>query len=293
MVLPPDSIAAIVMVPRRHLPRTADGVRRRVTVFSEGTIAAEALGPRDRRRNVRTWASAVVIAGTLHALAAIGARQGASHQDRAPKATAAITVEHVVELTDPKPPEEAAPPQPPPSIKAPRVRKAPPEPHAPQQSAPAQAGQVIASEATAEPVDFTTFDIASGSGSTYAGGVTASSGTATHPIHDGAARPGVDDGPAAGGPSRARGVRLPARNWRCPWPPQAQTLGIDEQVVVLRAEVDAQGQATSVRLIDDPGHGFGAAAVDCARQARFEPARDHDGRPHATTSPPIRVRFTR
>jgi protein TonB len=63
--------------------------------------------------------------------------------------------------------------------------------------------------------------------------------------------------------------------------------------VVLRVVVDASGTADSARVLADPGHGFGAAAVACALRTRFVPARARDGTPVRSTSPPIRVRFTR
>jgi protein TonB len=158
---------------------------------------------------------------------------------------------------------------------------------------PAQAGRVIAAEGPAAPVDFTGFDITSGGGSAYAGGVTASAGTNTEAVHadtvDLDARPDQPRGEA----DLSRTVSLPERNWRCPWPREAEALGIDEQDVLLRVVVDAQGRLTSVEVLGDPGHGFGEAALACARTARFAPARDRRGRPYSATSPPIRVRFSR
>ncbi|WP_428264835.1 TonB family protein [Haliangium sp.] len=88
-------------------------------------------------------------------------------------------------------------------------------------------------------------------------------------------------------------MSLPARRWACPWPREAEALGIDEQVVVLRVVVDRAGRVSSAELLADPGHGFGRAALTCARAARFDPARDREGRPYPATSPPIRVRFSR
>ncbi len=79
----------------------------------------------------------------------------------------------------------------------------------------------------------------------------------------------------------------------CPWPREAEGLGIDEQVVLLRVVVGADGRASSADVLADPGHGFGQAALGCARVARFEPARDRAGQPYAATSPPIRVTFRR
>jgi len=133
---------------------------------------------------------------------------------------------------------------------------------------------------------------------TGAGDIAAGARTAT----GGSARPGSRGGPGSGaeagggtghGTDLRRPVRLPARNWRCPWPPQANALHIDEQTVVLRVDVDARGRVQDAALLRDPGNGFGTAALRCARDARFTPARDAQGRPIPARSPPIRVRFTR
>jgi TonB family protein len=61
----------------------------------------------------------------------------------------------------------------------------------------------------------------------------------------------------------------------------------------VRVTVGPEGRVESVRLVSDPGWGFGAAAVRCARAARFGPALDLQGRPVRASSPPIRVRFSR
>jgi len=99
-----------------------------------------------------------------------------------------------------------------------------------------------------------------------------------------------EEAPAA---SRARPVSLDAREWDCAWPDEADDLGIHRQMVTLRAVVDASGRARRVTVLSDPGYGFGEAARRCAETARFSPALDDAGEPHAATSPPIRVRFTR
>ena len=143
------------------------------------------------------------------------------------------------------------------------------------------------------PLDFTGFDLTTGNAPVYAGGTTASSGTNKEAVHTRTVDPNAEPGRPQGEGSLARPVRLPARNWKCPWPRKAGTLGIDEQVVVLRAVVRANGRASSVDVLADPGYGFGDAARACAERARFEPARDRHGKMYAATSPPIRVRFTR
>jgi protein TonB len=63
--------------------------------------------------------------------------------------------------------------------------------------------------------------------------------------------------------------------------------------VIIRVDVKADGTASRVEVVSDPGFGFGSAAKACALHTRFEPARDVNGKRIAALSPPIRVRFTR
>jgi len=162
-------------------------------------------------------------------------------------------------------------------------------------SAPAaQAATVIArpAESTA-PIDLTADTVVTGKATAYAGGVTAAGGTSSSPV---AASPGGRES-HLGTSSAAIGgltpVSLPSENWSCPWPSEADAEQIDEQTVILRVFVTASGEAQSAKLLADPGHGFGAAALACAMRTHFTPALDTGGRAMAATSPPIRVRFTR
>ena len=93
--------------------------------------------------------------------------------------------------------------------------------------------------------------------------------------------------------SQARPVSLSARQWDCPWPEEADDLGIHRQTVTLRAVVDPAGRAQQVSVLSDPGYGFGEAAQSCAESVRFSPALDDAGDAILATSPPIRVRFSR
>ncbi|WP_437587945.1 energy transducer TonB [Sorangium sp. So ce1000] len=68
---------------------------------------------------------------------------------------------------------------------------------------------------------------------------------------------------------------------------------MDEQTVVIRAVVRADGTVASAELLSDPGYGFGQMSLACVRRQRFVPAADEEGRPITATSPPIRVRFPR
>lgn len=93
--------------------------------------------------------------------------------------------------------------------------------------------------------------------------------------------------------SAATPVGLDEHEWHCVWPREAEADHIDEPSVVLRVMVRADGSAESARLIADPGHGFGAAALRCALETRFVAARDRYGNAIRAESAPIRVRFTR
>jgi periplasmic protein TonB len=63
-----------------------------------------------------------------------------------------------------------------------------------------------------------------------------------------------------------------------------------EGKVVLRLTIDAVGSLLSVEVLQDPGYGFAAAAVDAVKRSRFLPAR-HEGRP-VTAKAILPVRFT-
>jgi protein TonB len=88
-------------------------------------------------------------------------------------------------------------------------------------------------------------------------------------------------------------VSLEGQSWSCPWPPEADSDRIDEQTVVIRVVVDQDGSVKSAEIVVEPGHGFGKAAVACAKNTRFTPAHDRAGNAVRARSPPIRVRFTR
>jgi protein TonB len=203
---------------------------------------------------------------------------------------------------EPEPEPEPAQPEPqaPPPVARPSSQRAPDKPAPPsspvEATPPAQAASVIASEAEPEgPVDLTDNTFVTGTASAYAGGATARDGTSATRVAPQAPRATSDHAAPAAGPgsSKARTVQLPDSGFRCSWPQSAVAEDIYEQFVVLRADVRADGTAERVTIIDDPGHGFGAAAVKCALSTRFMPARNERGEPIRALSPPIRVRFTR
>jgi protein TonB len=199
----------------------------------------------------------------------------------------------VVELAKPPPPP--APPSPPapttpppvakPTRSAPRAEPSRPPP-------PAQAGAIVAQAPDPQaPVDLTGDTFVTGTADAYAGGVTAAAGTSKEAVFTQEAPPAP--APVKREEDRSRPVSLDDGDWACPWPRDAEAEELSEQVVVMKVVVRADGAAESVRLVSDPGHGFGPAAVACAMATRFEAARDREGRTVASISPALRVRFTR
>ena len=164
-------------------------------------------------------------------------------------------------------------------------RAAPPTPAS-------RAAAIIAPETTA-PVDLTGETVVIGSGKTFAGGVTAATGTNSLAGQTRGTEEGTPSGAPTGARDLSRPISLESQNWSCPWPHEADDAQIDEQIVVIRVLVAADGHAESADVISDPGRGFGASATSCALRTRFGPARDQHGDPVRARSPPIRVTFTR
>jgi protein TonB len=143
-----------------------------------------------------------------------------------------------------------------------------------------------------EPVDLTSDVFVVGTAPQYAGGTTSPAGTGPATGRGGRGEPA--SGSAGGGPpDLSRPVSLPGESWSCPWPTEAEPLAIDEQAVLIRVVARADGTVEAVTVASDPGHGFAAAAADCARRARFLPARGPNGETVRAQSPPLRVRFSR
>lgn len=218
------------------------------------------------------------------------------------KNTVAISIERAAPLPPPpslQPPPIAPPipaPQPPATAVRPHAtpKRAPAAPEPTTPAAPAEAAQVLAASGQPEPVDLTQNTFVVGGAARYAGGITAADGTSKIPASVGAADPAARATGAGGrGPSRARAVRLDSARWRCAWPASAIDAAIYQQTVTLRATVRPDGSVASVEVTDDPGFGFAAAAVSCAKRTTFDAARDAAGKPLLSTSPPIRVRFVR
>ncbi|HEY6477672.1 MAG TPA: ferric siderophore ABC transporter substrate-binding protein, partial [Polyangia bacterium] len=139
------------------------------------------------------------------------------------------------------------------------------------------------------PLDFTGSAFIVGSGPSYAGGTTTSSGTSKQPVSG----PVAPNGTGGGARSRARPVSLDQAAWSCPWPAEADARQVDQETVVIRVAVAADGRPDRVEVVEDPGFGFGQAARQCALATRFGAARNAAGESVAALSPPIRVHFFR
>lgn len=200
------------------------------------------------------------------------------------------------------PPPEPPPPEPPPPSETPPLAAEPapsaePAPAPARAPRPARAARVVAAPPGA--LDLTGDVVVTGTAQTYAGGVTSATGTADKPVPSVSPAPPSPAPPPAPAPKPpaerdyARPVALASDEWNCPWPAAAEALPLDEQVVVLRVVVGPTGVVEDAELVADPGHGFGPAALACARRTRFTPARDREGRPIRARSPAIRVHFSR
>jgi len=225
------------------------------------------------------------------------------HEDLVARAPVAIEEPPPPE-PEPQPEPVAAREPPPHSERAPqrelRASSRPETPLTPratppgQVAPPAESGRIIAEEAELTgPVDLTDNTFVMGTASAYVGGASASGGTNREPVPRGLVAQDAAPTATRGRPSLARPVQLDGSEWRCDWPASAVAQDIYQQFVVLRVVVRADGSVERATLLSDPGHGFGSAAVGCARHTRFSPARDAGGEAIRATSPPIRVRFTR
>lgn len=245
--------------------------------------------PRARPR-APLWLAFAVGLGVHVAVIAAASRL---HQEKHARAPAAAPRTLDVSIDEPLDPP--APPPPPPPAAAHEVVRASSVHHAakaaPTPVPPARAASVITRAEPETPVDFGTESFVVGAAAAYVGGATATSGTSTQP-----ATRSVPPPPSAAtgdGPRLSRPVMLDADEWQCPWPSEAELTETARQTVTMRVRVAADGHAQRVTIMEDPGHGFAAAARHCALATHFTPARDPSGHATDADSPPIRVRFIR
>jgi protein TonB len=206
----------------------------------------------------------------------------------------------VVEIAVPSaPPPPAAPETPAPEKAATHPRAPAPRTTAAAPPRVARAAAVLTrSAAPDEPVDMSD-SIVTGSAAVASSGATSAVGTngehgpwAAAPAPAPSAR-GTSAAPARVGPDRSRRASvLGGSAWKCPFPSEADRDGIDRAVATIRVATDARGAVANAAIVQDPGHGFGREARQCALNKRFEPALDHDGTPvEGVVS--IHVRFER
>jgi protein TonB len=250
---------------------------------------------------VQRWrlAIAIVLALLLHAALAFGglarlfelgnfARRVQAGMQQRLHAEIQVALQPEPPEPPPPPPEEPRPEPPPEPAPKPAAKAPTPKEHVPEPAAPAaaQAGRVLTAEPDPdEPVDLTGTTFVQGNADAYAGGVTASNGTATHAVHAPTARadgvPG-GTGTAPAGPDRSRPAGLAELTWAtCPFPPEAD--GINLERVRIMVTVSAQGKPLDVQVLSNPGHGFSREAQRCARNKTYQPALDRNGKSVVST----------
>lgn len=95
-------------------------------------------------------------------------------------------------------------------------------------------------------------------------------------------------------PDLTRGAHAPSViTDDCPFPTESDLAGIDHAAVLLVVTVMPDGSAGAVKVVQDPGHGFGRAAVACAKRQVFTYARDRHGKHLQADTAPFYMRFTR
>ncbi len=200
---------------------------------------------------------------------------------------------------DPKPEEKVEEPEAEPVIeeKAPPVVRTQPQ--------PAQAKPTAYDDVDTKPVggggeinDRTgegAYEHASGKGDGVGGGVGKGfgqgqgGGKGDKPVPTAVPAPTAPPPPDRSAPATLVG----SKSWNCPFPPEADAAGKDSATVQLVVTVGSSGNASAVKLIADPGNGFGRAARSCALARKYKAGLDRDGNPTTATTPPITVRFSR
>ncbi|MEO8877356.1 MAG: energy transducer TonB, partial [Polyangiaceae bacterium] len=150
------------------------------------------------------------------------------------------------------------------------------------------------------PVDFTGDGFVSGNGEAYVGGITQAGGKGTKPTYNPNARAtGVPTGTGAPqvvptGPDRSRAAsRAGSDEWRCDFPPEADAEQIDEAYVTMQVVVRPDGKPKKVTVVQDPGHGFGRMAYQCAQRETYNAPYDRSGTAIEGETRPFRVHFVR
>lgn len=206
----------------------------------------------------------------------------------------------------PEPPKPKPKPKPSPRQRPTAVARAEPAPSPEPRAEPLKKAAPAAPEAAAASaavvakpqavVDFSD-TLVLGNATRPVGGRSAASGTSQHVVHSRFARAGGMRGGTGAAPGSARDLsRAPGlaggATWDCPFPREADYEGIRQAVVLLNVSVAASGQVAAVRVLKDPGSGFGREARRCAFSKRWVGGLDPSGRPVARAVS-VSVRFQR
>jgi protein TonB len=213
-----------------------------------------------------------------------------------------IPPEQKVEEKKEEPPPEPEPePEPAPKLDKPAPKEEDPyEDKTP--PPPSQAAKVLtAKEDPDEPVDMTGQGFVTGDGTGPGYGMVSAEGTGKAPTYNkGASLDGKEGGtgtkpaPPPPAPDLSRAPTLVgSTTWDCPFPPEADAEQIDQAFPTVMVTVRPDGTPQSVKVVFDPGYGFGRAARVCALGRRYSPALDKAGQPTAGVVGPIRIRFVR
>ncbi|MGN6733561.1 MAG: energy transducer TonB [Candidatus Binatia bacterium] len=114
-------------------------------------------------------------------------------------------------------------------------------------------------------------DLPAGDVSAAPGSGTAGSGAGTAVAGFGRAS-GAPGLPLQTAPLRTNREAKPIQTARASYPPMALRMGMESDVM-LRIEVDPQGNVTKAEIIKSGGAGFDEEALKAVRQSRFEPAQ--------------------
>jgi TonB family protein len=109
------------------------------------------------------------------------------------------------------------------------------------------------------------FGVAPGNGTGVGGG-----GTAAFGLGRGSGAPGSPGQPVL----RTNREAKPIQTVRANYPPMALRAGLESDVM-LKIEVDAQGNVTKAEITKSGGAGFDEEALKAVKQSRFEPAQNN------------------
>jgi protein TonB len=161
--------------------------------------------------------------------------------------------------------------------------------------AAAKAAQILAQDDD-KVLDFSDNVFTVGNSERYTGGATLSKGTNDKPPDT---KKVEDKGQQQAPPPQIVAVDLSrtatlagSGEWRCPFPPEADSDSVDEASAIIEVIVGATGKAQTASILQDPGHGFGREARACAMRESYVPALDKAGNPVAS-SKKFRVKFER